>query len=181
RKRYGRIFTIRLGPAQNVVMVGTPELAKQVLSGDPKVFRAGDTNGIFRPVVGSNSILLLDGDAHLHQRRIMLPGFGASHGAEFVDQVREIAAKRLAGWRSGQRLKLHDEMEAISFASIMRVVFGEHSDDSHSELRELIPEMMDRCDSPFTLMPWFRRELAGSSPYARLMKVIDKIDEVLFQ
>jgi len=181
RKRYGRIFTIRLGPAQNVVMVGTPELAKQVLSGDPKVFRAGDTNGIFRPVVGSNSILLLDGDAHLHQRRIMLPGFGASHGAEFVDQVREIAAKRLAGWRSGQRLKLHDEMEAISFASIMRVVFGEHSDDSHAELRELIPEMMDRCDSPFTLMPWFRRELAGSSPYARLMKVIDKIDEVLFQ
>ena len=41
--------------------------------------------------------------------------------------------------------------------------------------------MMDRCDSPFTLMPWFRRELAGSSPYARLMRVVDKIDEILFE
>ena len=41
--------------------------------------------------------------------------------------------------------------------------------------------MMDRCDSPFTLMPWFRRELAGSSPYARLMRVLDKIDEILFE
>jgi cytochrome P450 family 135 len=181
RKRYGEIFTIKLGPAQNVVMVASPKLAKQVLAGDPSVLRAGETNGIFRPVVGSNSILLLDGDAHMHQRRIMLPGMGASHGAEFVHQVRDIAERRIAGWETGQKLKLHDEMEAISFASIMRVVFGEHSDDSHAELRRLIPEMMDRCDSPFTLMPWFRRKLAGSSPYARLMKVIDKIDAVLFE
>jgi cytochrome P450 family 135 len=180
RKRYGPIFTIRLGPAQNVVMVGTPDLAKQVLTGNPSVLRAGETNGIFRPVVGSNSILLLDGDAHMRQRKIMLRGFGASHATEFVEQVREITEKRIAGWEVGQRLKLHDEMEAISFASIMRVVFGEHTDDSHAELRELIPEMMDRCDSPFTLMPWFRRELAGT-PYARLMKVLDKIDAILFE
>jgi len=181
RERYGRIFTIRLGPAQNVIMVGTPELAKQALSLDPETTRAGATNGIFRPVVGSNSILLLDGDAHMRQRRILLRGFGASHATQFVDQVREIAANRIATWEQGQRLKLHDEMEAISFAAIMRVVFGEHSDDSHAELRRLIPEMMDRCDSPFTLMPWFRRELAGSTPYARLMRVLDKIDRILFE
>jgi cytochrome P450 len=179
RKRYGPIFTLRLGPAQNVVMVGAPDLAKQVLTWNPAVLRAGDTNGIFRPVVGSNSILLLDGDAHMRQRKIMLPGFGASHATEFADQVREIAEKRISGWEVGQKLRLHEEMEAISFASIMRVVFGEHSDESHADLRELIPEMMDRCDSPFTLMPWFRRDLAGT-PYARLMKVVDKIDAILF-
>ena len=181
RERYGSIFTIRLGPSQNVVMVGSPDLAKQALSRDPDILRAGETNGIFRPVVGSNSILLLDGDAHMQQRRILLRGLGASHAAQFVDQVREIAAKRIDGWETGQRLKLHEEMEAISFASIMRVVFGEYSDESHSELRRLIPDMMDRCDSPFTLMPWFRRELAGSSPYARLMRVLDEIDEILFE
>jgi cytochrome P450 family 135 len=152
-----------------------------VMAGDPAVFRAGDTNGIFRPVVGANSILLLDGDAHMRQRKILLPGFGASHGAQFVDQVREIAQARLSEWKPGQRLRLQDEMEAISFASIMRVVFGEHSDDSHAELRRLIPEMMDRCDSPLTLMPWFRRELAGGSPYARLMRVVDEVDVLLYE
>jgi cytochrome P450 len=41
--------------------------------------------------------------------------------------------------------------------------------------------MMDRCDSPFTLMPSFRRELAGGSPYARLMKVIDEVDAILYE
>jgi cytochrome P450 len=181
RRRYGRLFTLRLGPKHSVTMVADPRLAKEVMAGDPAVFRAGDTNGLFRPVVGSSSILLLDGDAHMKQRKILLPGFGASHGAQFVDQVREITQERLSTWGVGQKLRLQDEMEAISFASIMRVVFGDHSEDSHGELRRLIPEMMDRCDSPFTLMPWFRRELAGGSPYARLMKVVDEIDAILFE
>jgi cytochrome P450 len=181
RRRYGQIFTLRLGPKHNVTMVADPRLAKEVMAGDPTVFRAGDTNGLFRPVVGSNSILLLDGDAHMRQRKILLPGFGAPHGAQFVDQVREITQERIAGWKPGQRLRLQDEMEAISFGSIMRVVFGDHSDDSHAGLRRLIPEMMDRCDSPFTLMPWFRRELGGGSPYARLMRVIDEIDSILYE
>ena len=181
RRRYGRIFTLRLGPKHNVTMVADPRLAKQVMAGDPAVYRAGDTNGIFRPVVGSHSILLLDGDAHMRQRKILLPGFGASHGAQFVDQVREITHSRISGWKPGQRLRLQDEMEAISFGSIMRVVFGDHSNNSHAELRRLIPDMMDRCDSPFTLLPWFHRELAGSSPYARLMKVVDEIDGILYE
>lgn len=181
RNRYGRIFTLRLGPKHNVTMVADPRLAKEVMAGDPAVFRAGDTNGLFRPVVGSNSILLLDGNAHMRQRKILLPGFGASHGAQFVDQVREITQKRISSWEPGQRLRLQDEMEAISFASIMRVVFGDHSEDSHIELRRLIPDMMDRCDSPFTLMPWFRRELGGGSPFARLMKVIDEVDAILYE
>jgi cytochrome P450 len=181
RRKYGRVFTLRLGPQHNVTMVADPQLAKEVMAGDPAVYRAGDTNGLFRPVVGANSILLLDGDAHMRQRKILLRGFGASHGAQFVDQVREITQERLSGWKVGQRLRLQEEMEAISFASIMRVVFGDHSDDSHAELRRLIPDMMDRCDSPFTLMPWFRRELAGGSPYARLMKVIDEIDTILYE
>jgi cytochrome P450 family 135 len=180
RRRYGPIFTLRLGPSQDVIMIGDPKLAKRVLTGDSNVFRAGDTNGLFRPIVGSNSILLLDGDVHLEQRRILLPGVGAAHGAQFAHQVKEITQQRIAGWRPGQKLRLQEEMEAISFASILRVVFGEEPTGPYAELRHLIPEMMDRCDSAFTLIPWFRREMAGTTPYARLMKVVDRIDNLLF-
>src|SRR5829696_6064983 len=111
RDRFGPVFSLRLGPSQDVIMIGEPGLAKRVLTGDPAVFRAGDTNGLFRPIVGSNSILLLDGDVHLQQRKILLPGFGASHGAQFVDQVREITQDRLSKWEVGQQLRLQDEME----------------------------------------------------------------------
>ena len=52
-------------------------------------------------------------------------------------------------------------MEAISFESILPVAFGGDPADRLERLRELIPEMMDRCDSPFTLIPYFRRDSAG--------------------
>lgn len=180
RERFGPIFSMRLGPA-TVVMIADPRLAKEVLAGDPDVFRAGDTNGLFRPVVGSHSILLLDGEEHMRHRRIMLPGFGAAHGQLFADQVREITERRVSGWEAGQLLSIRDEMEAISFDSIMRVVFNDDSDARKGRLRELIPEMMDRCDSPFTLIPWFRKSLAGMTPYARLMKLIGEVDEALYE
>lgn len=181
RSRYGPVFSLRLGPGNPVTMVAEPELAKQIVAGDPDLLRAGDTNGVFRPVVGSSSILLLDGAAHMEHRKIMLRGLGAGHAAQFVDQVREIAQTRIAGWSPGQQLRLQDEAEAISFAAIMRVVFGDHSDETHTELRRLIPDMMDRCDSAFTLVPWFRKELAGASPYARLMRVLDEIDNHIYE
>jgi cytochrome P450 len=181
RRRYGPIFSIRLGPGGRVVMIADPHIAKQVLTGDPEIFRAGDTNGLFRPVVGSHSILLLDGEEHLRHRRIMLPAFGGSHAHQFADQVREIAEKQVASWNVGDRLSLQDEMEKISFESIMRVVFGTDRAASLERLRELIPEMMDRCDSAFTLLPWFRREFGGSTPFARLMRSVREVDEVLYE
>jgi cytochrome P450 len=181
RQKYGSIFSIRLGPGTPVVMVADPTVAKEILSGDPEVFRAGDTNGLFRPVVGSNSILLLDGQEHMRHRRMLLPAFSAGHGRQFAEQVREIAERRVSTWEQGQRLKLQDEMEAISFESILRVAFGDVSDPRQDSLRELIPEMMDRCGSPFTLIPWFRRNAGGLSPYARLMRVIDKIDAEIYE
>ena len=180
RERYGKIFSMRLGPA-DVVMIAEPEAAKQVITGDPRVFRAGDPNGLFRPVVGPNSILLLDGDAHMRQRKILLPAFSAGHGREFAVRVEEIAERRIARWRPGQELRLQDEMEAISFESILTVVFGGDAAARLERLRELIPEMMDRCDSAFTLIPWFRHDLGGLSPYARLMKVVGQVDEVLYE
>ncbi len=73
-------------------------------------------------------------------------------------------------------------MEGISFEVIMRIALGSDGrSEREQQLRTLIPEMMDRCESPFTLLPWFRRELGGVSPYARLMRFIERVDQVLYE
>jgi cytochrome P450 len=36
--------------------------------------------------------------------------------------------------------------------------------------------MMRRCSSPFTLLPYFRHELGGVTPYAGLQKVLNELD-----
>jgi cytochrome P450 len=180
RERYGPIFSIRLGPAGHVIMIAEPRAAKQVLTADPELFRAGDTNGIFKDVVGNHSILVLDGPEHLRHRRILLPAVGR-HAYRYRELIADIARGRIAEWKPGSELSLLPEMEAISFEVMMRIALGSDGrSEREQKLRTLIPQMMDRCESPFTLIPWFRHKLGGISPYARLMRFIEGIDEILY-
>ncbi len=179
-ERYGNVFTVGLGPKRNVVVVAEPELATQLITGDAEVYRAGDANGILRPVVGPSSLLVIDGDEHMHHRRILLPAFGARHAQSFADEVQRIAAGRVESWTPGETLDLEPEMEKISFEAIMRVALGDEPPERLARLRSLIPEMMRRCASPFTILPYFRRELGGITPYARLRRVLDELDEIFF-
>jgi cytochrome P450 len=181
RKRYGPIFSLQLGPARNVFVIADPAAAKQVLTADPEYFRAGDTNGIFKDVVGNHSILVMDGPEHMHHRRILLPVVGR-HAERYRELIAGIARDRVARWEPDSEIQLLGEMEAISFEVMMRIAMGtDGSTDREAKLRSLIPQMMDRCESPFTLIPWFRHEMGGLSPYARLMRFIDGIDEILYE
>jgi cytochrome P450 family 135 len=181
RRKYGPIFTLSLGPASNVFVIADPAAAKQVLTADPQHFRAGDANGIFRDVVGNHSILVMDGPEHLHHRRILLPVVGR-HAERYRELIAGIARERIATWEAGSEIRLLGEMESISFEVMMRIAMGtDGKSERETRLRTLIPEMMDRCESPFTLIPWFRHEMGGISPYARLMRFIDGIDEILYE
>lgn len=180
RQRYGEIFTLGLGPGRNTVVVATPELAREVITGDPAIYRAGDANGLLRPVVGPNSLLVLDGDRHVHHRRILLPAFGQDHVGEFARRVEAITASRIRSWRPGQSLSLLKEMEAISLEAIISVVLGDDEEDRLDRLRGLIPDMMRRAGSPLTILPYFRHELGGLTPYARLREVLAELDQLFF-
>jgi len=181
QERYGSVFSVRLGPARNVVVVGDPHAAKAVISAGPDQARAGETNGPFRRVVGSDSILLLDGERHLEQRRLMLPSFRAGHVRSFADSIEQITRRRIAGWPVGKPFAIQPEMEAISFEAIMRITFGDELDERHERLRALVTEMMQRCASPLLMLPWFRQDLWGFSPAARTKQVLARIDQLLFE
>ena len=181
RSKYGPVFRVKLGPSGlPVFVIGDPGMAKQILSGSANDFRGGETNNPFRPVVGDNSILLLDGEEHLHQRKLILPAMTGSHIRDYADQIARTTERRIADWPTGDPFGLQREMEAISFETIMRVTFGELR-EPHEKLRALVPEMMDRCASPWLLLPWFRQDLGGLTPAAKTRAVLRKIDEVLFE
>ncbi len=65
----------------------------------------------------------------------------------------------MAAWKPGETLKLQEEMEAISLEAIMGIALGRDSAERREQFRVLVPEMMKRCSSPFTLLPYFRHEL----------------------
>ena len=124
RQRYGDVFTIRLGAEPTLVFLADPEHVREVFTGDASVLHAGEGNRILLPFVGPRSVLLLDDEDHLSQRKLLLPPFHGERMRAYVETIRDVAEREVASWRPGTTLQLAPRMQAVTLQVIMRAVFG---------------------------------------------------------
>ena len=97
---------------------------KQVFTGDPRLLHAGEANIVLLPVLGSNSVLLLDDAAHMAQRKLMLPPFHGERMRGYERTMAEVAAREIERWPAGEPLPAWPAMQAITLEVIIRTVFG---------------------------------------------------------
>src|SRR2546423_3257242 len=117
-------FTFRLPLAPPFVMLSDPAEVKQVFTAPPEVLHPGKGAQVLEPVVGRKSVILLDGDAHLEQRKLMLPAFHGERIARLEGLVAEVAEREVASWPCGAAVGLHERFQALTLEVIMRAVFG---------------------------------------------------------
>lgn len=113
-EEYGEVFTLRLPSQPPFVFFSEPAAIKQIFTSDPDEMHAGEANAILRVVVGDNSLLLLDGQRHLRERRLMMPSFHGERMRAYGVTMREIAARTIARWPRGRSFPIHEEMQAIT-------------------------------------------------------------------
>ena len=181
RSRYGPNFSVKLGPLSRCTFIAEPELAWEVLTGDPELMRMGSTNGIFRPVLGDRSLFLLDGAEHRRHRSAIRPAFHRSTVASFGSLVTELAAREIATWPVGIAFPVQERMRVVTLQVIFRAVLGVVDERRDERLRELIHGLLDAVQNPIAVLPQFQVELGGRSPFAKLMATVAAIDEVLHE
>jgi cytochrome P450 family 135 len=147
-QRYGDVFSVRIAQEGTWVMLANPEHVRQVFTGDPKIFHAGEANAILRPVLGDNSVLLLDEQPHMAQRKLLLPPFHGERMQRYVDLMREVAEREAATWPQGEPVKLWKRMQAITLEVIMRAVFGMEEGAGLERLRDALRESLDWASRP---------------------------------
>ena len=123
-RRYGDAFTLRITHEGTWVFISHPDAVKQVFTGDPRLLHAGEANVVLLPVLGSHSVLLLDEDAHMAQRKLMLPSFHGERMRGYEDTMAEVASRELEHWPTGEPLAAWPTMQAITLEVIIRTVFG---------------------------------------------------------
>ena len=133
--RYGDTFTLRLAGERPWVMVSHPDAVKEVFTGPPELLHAGEGNRILLPVVGANSVLLLDDDAHREQRRLLMPPFRGNHLASYAETMAAVAQAEIARWPRGKPVRLYPRMQALTLEIILRAVFGLNVGARRDELR----------------------------------------------
>jgi cytochrome P450 family 135 len=128
-------------------MVSHPDVVKEVFNGPPEVLHAGEGNRILLPVVGANSVLLLDDDAHRQQRRLLMPPFRGNQLAYYADTMTAVAKAEIAGWPRGKPVTLHPLIQALTLEVILRAVFGLSEGKCRDQMRAELVRMLSRATS----------------------------------
>ncbi len=121
---YGDIFTIHLIDERPWVIAGDPESITQVLRAPPEALHAGEARRVMEPVLGANSVLLLDEDRHMEQRKLLLPPFGAGHVGRYQDAMRRAAERAMDRWPVGREEAAAPWTRAITLEVMLHAVFG---------------------------------------------------------
>jgi cytochrome P450 len=179
RRERGDVFTLHL-PLGPVVLVADPALVKEVFTGDSDTLRAGEGNRPLEPVVGPDSLLLLDGPRHLRRRRLVLPPFHGERLQGYADDMAALTRADLRSWPRGTPIALEPHLRAITLAIIVRVVFGIEDAERAARLRDLIPRLVpDGGWATLLLLPSLRRDLGPRSPWRRFLAARAAVDALL--
>jgi cytochrome P450 len=165
-RRYGDVFSSRFPFFGRVVYVASPAGVKEVFSGDPAAFHAGEANA--KPlgaVMGEYSLLTLDGEPHMSQRKLLLPPFHGENVRRYAELVAEIAEREVATWPVGEPFALRERMQAVTLEVILRAVFGVREEERLALYRERIPRLAEISNfliwAPLARVPRFRAALDG--------------------
>ena len=177
--RFGEPVRIRtLWMDEPMVLFSSPDAVRDVFRLDPEVAPAGQSWEFLRPFAGPHSILVLDGEEHLRERRLIQTPFHGERMRAFRPTVAELVRRELAGW-SG-RVRTLDRMKHLTLEIILRIVFGAR-DEEVTELRDAVHGTLDSVRSmPRMLaMSLVQRDLGPHSPWGRFRLAVERFDALL--
>jgi cytochrome P450 family 135 len=179
-ERFGDPVTIRTyWTDEPMVLFSHPDAVREVFRLDPTVAPAGQSWEFLRPFAGPHSILVLDGEEHLRERRLIQTPFHGERMRAFRPAVAELARRELNAW-SGRVVTL-ERMKHLTLETILRIVFGARDERELAPLRDAVHGTLDTVRSmPRMLaMSLVQRDLGPRSPWGRFRLAVERFDHLL--
>ncbi len=179
-RRYGDPFTARFAGYGTFVMLSAPEAVRDVFRGDPHELHSGEGNEFLKTVVGDNSVLVLDDEAHARQRRVLLPPLKGERLRAFFEVMKAETEQEVARWPVGRPFRIDEPMRDVTLRVILQAVLGMLPGPELDELAARVKRMMDIGSTRFGLIlnrlvpaEWFK----GSRwlPFFRHQRAVDDL------
>jgi cytochrome P450 len=177
---YGKRITVRLPFQPPFVMLWDPAEIKEVFTASPDVLHPGEGARILEPLIGRHSVILLDEDEHLEQRRLLLPAFHGERMQRLTGLMTELAEREVASWPTGEPVALHPRLQRVTLEIILRVVFGLEEGARLDRLRDLLTSVLAFTESPLSVLPPLQRVLRWIPTQRRFQSRLRETDELIF-
>lgn len=178
RRRYGKVFTLRVASVGTLVYLGDPADVKTVFAGDPKIFHAGEANSMLSGMLGESSVLVIDEDIHRDRRRLMVAPFHREAVVQQAAVIAEIAAANIAAWPVGTTFPVAPKMNEITLEVILRTVIGATDPARLAALRAVMPRLLNV--GPWETLAIAKPKLQHRRPWRRLRRNIEEANRLLY-
>jgi hypothetical protein len=162
-------------------MLTDPEQIREVFTAPPEVLHPGEGARILEPLIGTNSVILLDEGKHMAQRKLMLPAFHGEKMQRLSGLMAEVAEREVASWPRERPIELHPRLQAVTLEVILRAVFGLDPGERLNAIRARLTQQLEFGASPVSMLPPLQVALAGRGRWARFDRVRAETDEMLFE
>lgn len=171
RARYGRTFTMRLNVGGPIVSLSDPDHVKELFTAPPDVLHPGEGGRILEPLMGPRSVLVLDEDAHLEQRRMMLPAFHGDRMTALTQALVDLTERAVAALPRDEPIALHPRMQQLTLQVILRAIFGLREGPRQDRFLAVFTDFLEQGSLPVNMLPVLQRDLGPRSPWGRFALV----------
>ena len=181
---------MRLPFTKPFVIFTDPDEVKQIYTAPPDVLHPGEGAKVLMPVVGWNSVILLDEDKHMEQRKLILPAFHGERMERLEDLVTRVTSEEVASWAGAPNGGLHRRLQHLTMEIILRAVFGLDPGPRLDALRTHLTEFLAFGDKPITMIPpsedmaidhWTMRLLNTAGPLKGFLDLRAETDRLIIE
>jgi cytochrome P450 family 135 len=181
REKHGDSFSVKfLGFERPMVLISDPAAIKALYTERENGLPPG-RNIVLEPILGSRSVLLLEGSEHLARRKLMLPAFHGERMRSYESVLDEIVGAEIDSWPLDREFPIHSRMQAVTLEVILRVVFGVADGPRLERLRGMLSTVLSETSSARSqLIGLATRRFRGGNALARFEGQLKEVDELLY-
>jgi cytochrome P450 len=135
---------------------------------------------VLEPALGKFSLLTLDEDDHMRQRKLLLPAFHGERVRRYAELIADIAQREVDRWPLGSPIALRPRMQSITLDVILRAVFGVRGDERLARFRATVPQLTE-ASGVVMWLPFMRHNFGPWSPWARFQRIRRTVDELVYE
>ncbi|MDY6900669.1 MAG: cytochrome P450, partial [Cyanobacteriota bacterium] len=183
-KHCGEIFMTNFPGSALTIFISNPKAIEQIFTIPREVLNSGEGNRIFQPVLGQNSLMLLDNKPHKERRKLLTPPFHGERIQVYARLIYDLTEKILSQWKVGEVFKVRSCIQEISLGVILQAIFGLNEGERLERLREKFLVMLEMVASPIFFLHLVAKPLQQDwgtwSLWGKFLSLRNEIDELLY-
>lgn len=157
--QYGALYRLSM-PGRQIVVVGDPDLSRDVLRRRPSAFRRQSTIESIMREMGSNGLFSSEGEAWRRRRRLAMPAFNATQLTHFAPTLEQITERLRRRWSAASSHDVRDDLARFTVDVTAKLTFDydintleQSGDVIQRHLEHIFPMLNRRLNIPF---PYWR-------------------------